>query len=85
MKKSILFLFFTFIVSSIYSQSTIITPGGDSQNIQISGAKNGLKISGLSTLERDAIINPTKGYTIFNTTTNCLQGLFIKKDGDSKN
>ena len=73
MKKSILFLFFTFIASSIYSQSTIITPGGDSQNIQISGAKNGLKISGLTTLERDAIINPTKGYTIFNTTTNCLE------------
>jgi uncharacterized protein (TIGR02145 family) len=73
MKKSILVLLFTFIVSSIYSQSTIITPGGDSQNIQISGAKNGLKISGLSTLERDAIINPTKGYTIFNTTTNCLE------------
>lgn len=73
MKKSILFLLFTFIASSIYSQSTIITPGGDSQNIQISGAKNGLKISGLTTLERDAIINPTKGYTIFNTTTNCLE------------
>ena len=73
MKKSILFLLYTFIASSVYSQSTIITPGGDSQNIQISGAKNGLKISGLSTLERDAIINPTKGYTIFNTTTNCLE------------
>jgi uncharacterized protein (TIGR02145 family) len=73
MKKSILFLLFTFIVTSTYSQSTIITPGGDSQNIQISGAKNGLKISGLTTLERDAIINPTKGYTIFNTTTNCLE------------
>jgi uncharacterized protein (TIGR02145 family) len=73
MKKSILFLLFTFIASSVYSQSTIITPGGDSQNIQISGAKNGLKISGLTTLERDAIINPTKGYTIFNTTTNCLE------------
>lgn len=56
-----------------FSQSTVITPGGNSQSIQISGGKNGIGISGLTTFQRDAIPNPSNGYLIYNTTTNCLE------------
>jgi uncharacterized protein (TIGR02145 family) len=71
MKKTLyIFLFFTNI---LFAQSTLIMPGGTSANIQTNGAKNGLSINGISTLERDAIINPANGYTIYNTTTKCLE------------
>jgi uncharacterized protein (TIGR02145 family) len=73
MKKSILFLFFTFIVSSIYSQSTIITPGGTNESINIKGANSGIVSSGITTGERDAIINPKDGQLIYNKTTKCFE------------
>jgi len=73
MKKSILFLLFTFIVSSIYSQSTIITPGGANESINIKGANSGIVSSGITTGERDAIINPKEGHLIYNKTLKCFE------------
>ena len=73
MKKSILVLLFTFIVSSIYSQSTIITPGGTNESINIKGVNSGIVYSGITTGERDAIINPKEGHLIYNKTTKCFE------------
>jgi uncharacterized protein (TIGR02145 family) len=73
MKKSIHFLLFTFIASSIYSQSTIITPGGTNESINIKGVNSGIVYSGITTGERDAIINPKEGHLIYNKTTKCFE------------
>jgi len=73
MKKSILFLFFTFIVFSTYSQSTLITPGGTNESINIKGVNSGIVYSGITTGERDAIINPKEGHLIYNKTTKCFE------------
>ena len=62
-----------FLTVTGFTQSTIISPGGTTENIKISGQKNGLGISGLTTQERDAIQNPAGGYVIYNTTVNCLE------------
>jgi uncharacterized protein (TIGR02145 family) len=73
MKKSILFLLFTFIVTSTYSQSTIITPGGTNESINIKGANSGIVSSGITTVERDAIINPKEGHLIYNKSLKCFE------------
>ena len=73
MKKSIHFLLFTFIVFSTYSQSTLITPGGTNESINIKGVNSGIVYSGITTGERDAIINPKEGHLIYNKTTKCFE------------
>ena len=71
MKKTLYILLF--FANTLFAQSTIILPGGNNSNIQLSGAKNGISISGLTTQERDAIQNPSVGYTIYNKTTSCIE------------
>lgn len=73
MKKTILVLLFTFIVFSTYSQSTLITPGGTNESINIEGVNSGIVYSGITTGERDAIINPKEGHLIYNKTTKCFE------------
>jgi len=73
MKKTILVLLFTFIVFSTYSQSTLITPGGTNESINIKGVNSGIVYSGITTGERDAIINPKEGHLIYNKTTKCFE------------
>jgi hypothetical protein len=70
--KKILYILL-FFANTLFAQSTIILPGGNNSNIQLSGSKNGIIISGLTTVERDAIQNPSVGYTIYNKTTSCIE------------
>jgi len=56
-----------------FSQSTTILPGGNSANIELTGGKNGMKIFGLTTEERDAISNPGRGYVVYNLSKNCIE------------
>ena len=71
MKKILYILLFS--TNILFAQSTIILPGGNNSNIQLSGSKNGITISGLTTVERDAIQNPSVGYTIYNKTSSCIE------------
>lgn len=72
-KLSIYLLLSAFVHLIGFAQSTIITPGGTIESIKVSGSKNGLVLSGLTTEQRDSIQNPSKGYLIYNITTNCLE------------
>lgn len=62
-----------FLTVKGFTQSTIISPGGTIESIKVSGSKNGLVLSGLTTEQRDSIQNPAKGYLIYNITNNCLE------------
>ncbi|MFN3588807.1 MAG: hypothetical protein ACK4UP_05450 [Spirosomataceae bacterium] len=73
MKINILLFTILFTAGNALSQSTLITPGGTTESIQITGNRNGIVVSGVTTVERNAISNPKEGLLIFNKTTDCFE------------
>lgn len=66
-------VFFFLLTFLGYSQSTIITPGGTTENIRTTGSSSSLVLTGLTTQERNAISNPKEGQLIYNKTIGCLE------------
>jgi hypothetical protein len=73
MKKNILVLLAIIIASSTYAQSTLITSGGTNESISLSGLNSGIVALGITTTERDAIVNPKAGQLIYNKTSKCYE------------
>lgn len=75
MKNSFFFLnvLIALLTFSAYSQSTTISPGSTSESINLKGSNSGIVTSGLTTSERDAIVNPKEGQFIYNKTTKCFE------------
>ncbi len=70
----LIFLFFLILLQHYsFAQSTTILPGGSNTNIQVTGNASGISITGITTQQRDAIVNPAEGYTIYNKTTKCTE------------
>ncbi len=63
-------IFFSF---QAYCQSTLITPGNSQPNITATSANSGIIPPKLTSAQRDAIVNPTEGLTIYNLTSHCLE------------
>lgn len=72
MTKVCLLLLVT-ISFQLYSQSTLITPGNNQPNITANSTLGGIAAPRVTSVQRDAIVNPTLGLLIYNITNGCLE------------
>jgi hypothetical protein len=63
-------VFFSF---RVICQSTLITPGDSQPNIIATSANSGIIPPKLTSAQRDAIVNPIEGMTIYNITSHCIE------------
>lgn len=73
MKKLSLFILLCILYIKSFAQSTIITPGNSSPNITTTSTVSGILPTKITTIQRDAIMNPEEGLLIYNITSHCLE------------
>jgi uncharacterized protein (TIGR02145 family) len=65
------------LTSNVFSQNVGISETGsvpdNSALLDLSSTKRGLLVPRMTTVERDAIVNPAHSLLIFNTTTRCIE------------